>query len=476
MTTRKELVRALRVEYANASMKEKTEILDNFVIATGYHRRYAMQLLSNEAPIEKEKKKPGCVTYGEEVVKALVEVWLVASRICGKRLKPFMGEIVSNLQRNGHLKVEEETRAKLLTMSSATIDRLLRDEKKKHARNRYTGRKVPNSIASEVPIKTFSDWKDKRTGYFELDLVAHNGGDASGKFCHTLVLTDVFSGWTDFTAVPDKGEESVVEGLKVIKNRLPMPILGLDSDNGGEFMNQIMKQYRENEGIRPTRSRPYKKNDQCYVEEKNGSIIRNWVGYRRYEGPEDTRHLAEFYSHLRVYVNYFQPSMQLKSKQHHGSKVTKTYHPAITPARKLIDQSDLLSSTKERLDRCFKELDLLELLNKVQSSLKKVNRDKAEEPTIEKKPKGRQRGWRKVDTLAPILHEILSEAPWSKPLEVQQILREQFPAEPNNVRYLRARIIAWRDAHPEYMEHYPKLYRKFAHAKGAGKLKECSTP
>jgi hypothetical protein len=362
MGERQSLVRVNASRYQKASKKEKRKILDEFVQSTQYHRTYASYLLSRHGrrvvvaaktavvgDIRKRVRKKREPVYGAEVVKALKQIWCILDLICGKRLKTAMPEVVPKLERWGELKVSDEVREKLLRMSASTIDRLLASERKRMELKSRSGTKPGTLLKHQVPIRTFSEWDESKPGFLEIDLVSHGGGDERGEFCQTLSATDVYSGWTETEAVRNKAQVWVFEGLTRIRARLPFDLLGVDSDNGSEFINGHLVAYCAGEGITFTRSRPYRKNDNCFVEQKNYTVVRKTVGYMRHDTDKELELLNRLYSYLRLYTNYFLPSMKLSQKTRIGSKVVKRYQEPKTPYQRLLESSSVDRRVKKRL-------------------------------------------------------------------------------------------------------------------------------
>ena len=466
LKARTELMKSLRGAYSGSSGDEKKKLLDGFVEATGYHRKYAIRLLRKE-PGTRINLKRGRVTYGDDVVQALLKVWTAAFFICSKRLEPFMPELVDSMERHGHLQIAAETREKLLAISSSTIDRLLRAHKKAVGRPTHYAKNAVSRLRSEITVRTFADWEEKEPGYCEIDLVAHNGGNPHGQFCHSLVLTDVFSAYTDFTVLLNKEEDSVIAALEAILARLPFALKGIDVDNGSEFLNHKLAHFCAQRAIRLTRGRPYRKNDQCYVEEKNGSIIRRHVGYRRFEGPAAQKLLLEIYARLRLFVNYFQPSQKLQSKARRGSKVTSKYSRALTPVARLLACPQLEETQKERMRLSFKSFDPVEILAKIDASKQqlvalKVDSKLAEVPK-KANHKGRPRGSRnkKRDALLKLVHEILCANPAQSATCVKQAIDQKSSGTSKNptLATIQRLIREWRDAHPEFLHLYPQVYK-----------------
>jgi hypothetical protein len=222
-------------------------------------------------------------------------------------------------------------------------------------------------LKHHIPIRTFADWNENTPGFLEIDLVAHDGGSAHGDFIQTLDATDIASAWTETRPVRTKAQVFVLSALNQIKKELPFPMLGLDSDNGGEFINNHLLRFCEACKITFTRSRPYRKNDSCYVEEKNYSIVRRTVGYYRYDNDAQIALLTELYTHLRLYTNFFQPVMKLLSKTRIGSKIRKCYDQPQTPYQRLLAHPDISQDIKLKLTNEFNQLNPAELKRKITS-------------------------------------------------------------------------------------------------------------
>jgi hypothetical protein len=299
--------------------------------------------------------------YGEDVKRVLTRLWKLLDYVCGKRLVAALAETIEALERHGELRLTEELRQKLLSVSAATIDRLLASEKKKQRLKGRSLTKPGSLLRQQIPIRTFADWDEACPGFVEMDLVAHEGGDASGDFAYTLDLTDVSTGWTELAAVKNRAQVWVFEALQEVRQRLPFPLLGLDSDNGGEFINHHLKRYCEVEEITFTRSRPYRKNDNCFVEQKNYSVVRRHVGYGRYDTEVEVELLNQLYEQLRLYVNFFLPSQKLLEKTRQGSRVQKRYDRARTPYRRVLDSKRVKESYKKKLRAQYQTLNPAEL-------------------------------------------------------------------------------------------------------------------
>jgi Integrase core domain len=299
---RRALLQQTVPQYREASPSHKKTLVDAFVAATGYHRTYARWLLNHAEEVQQTLQRPRPPQYGPEVQHALFLVWHAANRICAKRLIPFLPILIESLERHEHLQISEKCRRQLLAMSAATADRLLASQRKLGQRGLSTTR-AGTLLKQQIPIRTFEEWKETRPGFLEADLVAHCGTDIEGGYLYTLTLTDVATGWTECLPLLYRSQETVLAALQQARLLFPFPILGIDTDSGGEFINEAVIAYCEQAHITFTRGRPYLKNDQCFVEQKNGAIVRQVVGYDRLVGEHAYRQLTELYRALRLYVN-----------------------------------------------------------------------------------------------------------------------------------------------------------------------------
>ena len=373
--TRTEVLGAIRSRYMEASKRDKSRMLDEFVAIAGCHRKHAVRLLNQDGQENSERSVPrGRRIYDEAVRQALIVVWEASDRICGKRLKAALPSMVESLERHGHLDLDPDVRERLFAASASTIDRLLRPVREQAGSRRRIKRR--RKMGSRVPVRTFTDWNEPTPGYLEIDLVAHKGGVASGTFIHSLVVTDVSSGWTEAVPLLAREQSLVVEGLEAISGVFPVPIRGIDSDNDSVFINETLVGYSEDRDIEFTRSRAYRKNDQAWIEQKNGSVIRRFVGHERYSGAIAGQALAHLYGAMRLYVNYFQPSFQLLAKTRNGGNVSRRYSKPATPCDRLLDRDDVSEETKQRLRQNRAALDpvsLLHSIRKSQAALRAIN-------------------------------------------------------------------------------------------------------
>lgn len=400
MKARQEVTKATAGQYRGASKKEKSRILDQFIATTGYSRWYARLVLRHEGRrIQTDKqtivvverksraKRKGARRYDEKVQTALVRLWRIMDYICGKRLQPMLPELITVLERHNEFSCDRETRAKLLRISAASIDRLLKPERRKYELRGRSGTKPGTLLKKQVPIRTFAEWDEQRPGFVEIDLVAHDGGLAAGDYCQTLDLTDIATTWTETQAVRNKAQAWVFTALKEMRQKLPFSLLGIDSDNGSEFINKDLVQYCQQQKLSFTRSRPYRKNDNCFVEQKNYSIVRRAVGYARYDTEAQLALLNELYATLRLYTNFFQPTMKLKSKERVGSKVTKRYDAAQTPYQRVLAAAQVSDAEKERLRAKYKTLNPAALKRKLMRLQERLMKSTASQKAVRVRPR-----------------------------------------------------------------------------------------
>ena len=298
--TRTEVIGAIRNRYREASKKDKSRMLDELVAIAGCHRKHAVRLLCQSEDAAVRSVPKGRRIYDEAVRKALIVVWEASDRICGKRLKAALPSMVESLERHGHLDLDPGVRRRLFSASAATIDRLLRPIREQARSRRKRKRKQKRKMGSRIPVRTFSDWKEPEPGYLEIDLVAHCGGTVTGSYSSSLVVTDVCSGWTEAIPLLAREQSLVVVGLGAVSRVFPVPIRGINSDNDSVFINETLLNYCEERGIEFTRSRAYRKNDQAWIEQKNGSVVRRFVGHERYSGPMAGQAMAHLYGAMRL--------------------------------------------------------------------------------------------------------------------------------------------------------------------------------
>jgi hypothetical protein len=377
-----EYTEAIRLRYRRATKKEKGKILDEFVQVTELHRKAAIRLLNQKKRNGAGRRRGRKRTYGLEVADALQKLWVASDELCSKRLKPFIPELAAVLWRHGEQQITASVEAQLRQMSPSTIDRLLRPYRKL-GRWRSPSTTRPGSLLKNaIPIRTFADWKEDQPGFMETDLVAHCGESTEGFYQNTLCAVDVASGWTECLPVWGKWQEKVRQSVHHMRQRLPFPLLGIDSDNGGEFINHVFYKYCHDEGIIFTRSRSYKKNDSCHVEQKNGQVVRRFVGYDRFASKASFDCLGRIYDLVRLYVNFFQPTMKLIAKTRNGAKVHKVYDTAQTPYQRLLQAGVLTDNKKVELAAIYHGLNPVKLLKQINDNLDQLGRLAEHQPSV----------------------------------------------------------------------------------------------
>lgn len=287
--------------------------------------------------------------YTGVLLPALTEFWHLSDRLCGKRLVPFLRRIIPFLETRGQLNLAPAVRDLLLRMSPATCDRLLHGVRTKEEPWEHPRPRPGNLLLHQVPVQTSAEWNRTRPGFVAADLVTHEGGTAGGEYACTVDVTDIVTGWTETRAVQNKSQEHVFAALSDIRSHLPFPLLGIHSDNGSEFINNHLIRYCQHEHITMTRSRPYRKNDNCFVEQKNWSIVRKTVRYLRYDTEEEVRLMNKIYQSLRLYTNFFLPVMQLTQKLRQGAKVSRTHDIPRSPYERVLALSCISEQDKEAL-------------------------------------------------------------------------------------------------------------------------------
>jgi len=364
-----EYIEAIRWRYLRVNKKEKGKILDEFTQVTGYHRKSAIRRLRYGNQPQQSKRRGRPRRYGTTVVQALKMAWEATDRLCSRRLHPFLPELIRVLRQHGERTMTAEIEAQLCQMSPSTIDRLLSPYRRLGGRRPFATTKPGSLLKNSIPIRTFADWEENRPGFLEVDLVPHCGESTDGFYLTTLSTVDVATGWSECIGVWGKGQDRVGAAVHRIRKRLPFSLLGLDSDNGSEFINQHLYTYCHREGITFTRSRSYKKNDSCHVEQKNWSVVRRLVGYDRYNSHAALETLNRLYDLLRLYINFFQPVMKLVSKTRHGAKVHKVYDKARTPYQRLLESGILAEAKQQELAATYHGLNPVLLLRQINDNL-----------------------------------------------------------------------------------------------------------
>ncbi len=367
MGARREVLAAVGERYRTARRAEKGRILDELTAVTGWHRKHAVRALRAKPPRQSAETVSRKRQYSATIRDAVTALWEASDRVCGKRLKVMIPALLPALERHGRLKLGAAEREKVLTISAATIDRLLVDVKIAAAGGRRRRVGFYSAIRREVPIRTFNDWGDPPPGFCEIDMVAHGGTSVAGSFIQTLTMTDIATGWTECLPLVARDGSLVVDAMTRAQSLFPWLMRGADFDNDSAFMNDVVVPWCRSQEIQVTRSRAYKKNDQAFVEQKNGAVVRRLVGYGRFDGIEAAKVMVRLYAAARLHVNFFQPSFKLKEKHREGAKVIKRYHPPATPYARALAHPKLSAAIKRRLRETYRSLDPVALLAEMRS-------------------------------------------------------------------------------------------------------------
>jgi len=364
----KELIQAWRPRYLSASRKEKTQILNELVALTGYHRKALIRLLRGKSRRKSNRKRGRPRTYTNEVKATLIELWELSGKLCSKLLAPFLPELVKVLEREGEINLPAHVRELVTKMSPATIDRLLCTHRPKK-KNKGWSDGSARGLRRRIPVSTTWEQSKTKPGFVELDLVLHSGPSTAGEYLHTLNAVDICTAWCEPVIVENRSREAVRAGVEKIRARLPFPLLGIDSDNDSAFLNGHLVDYCNTEDIAFTRCRPYKKNDQAHIEQKNWTAVRKLIGYDRYASKEAMKLFEEIYKDWRLLVNYFQPVRKVIRKERVGAKVRKIYDRARTPYQRVLRSPDVEEEAKERLREVYSHLNPVKLRMRMEGNL-----------------------------------------------------------------------------------------------------------
>jgi hypothetical protein len=371
MGARREVMSAVMERYRSATRAEKGRILNALCATTGWHRKHAVRALRRRATVgpgevgaPQERKR----RYGATIKDALTALWEASDRVCGKRLKVMIPTLLPALEQHGRWRLGQADRDRVLAISAATIDRLLVDVKIAASGGRRRRAGFYSAIRREVPIRTFNDWNSPPPGFCEVDMVAHGGTSVAGSFIQALTMVDVATGWTECLPLLTREGSLVVEAINRAQSLFPWLLRGVDFDNDSAFMNDVVVPWCREQKLEVTRSRAYKKNDQAFVEQKNGAVVRRLMGYGRFDGIETARVMGRLYAAARLYVNFFQPSFKLKEKRREGAKVIKRYHPPLTPYERALAHPKVTAAVKKRLRDQYRSLDPVALLAEIRAT------------------------------------------------------------------------------------------------------------
>ena len=354
------MIRVFSNEYKRARKRGKTVLLDRLTKTTGYSRKHLMEILPNpHKKIRIKRRRPSSYF---PILKPLTRLWAVGNYACGERLAPMLPVYLSALKRHEHWAVSKEENVLLRRISPSTIDRMLRHQRRRLGGKSRARTKPGSLLKNQIPIRTFADWTEKKPGFLEIDTVHHCTEENRGDYLHTLDTTDVFTGWNECRAFMGKSESHTVEGLEIIRKRLPFPLLGIDFDTGGEFVNWHLIRYSKRNQITYTRAREEKKNDQNYIEQQNFSVVRRFVGYQRLDTYQQLRILNQLYDFLSDYQNFFQPVMRLKEKVRNGTRITRRYDTPKTGYQRVLAYPGTCEEVKKKLRKRFLKLNPRRLL------------------------------------------------------------------------------------------------------------------
>ncbi len=370
----KEYIEKMQERYRVAGRAERGSLLDEIEAVTGYHRKSATRLMARRVDVRIKRKGRGRPSvYGPEAVSALRQVWEMSDRLCGKRLAPFMGELAARLQAWEALVVSQDIVEQLNGMSASTIDRLMKPYRVRGLRRPWTsGKSSGSQLKAAIPIRTFGEWGDPPPGFLEVDLVAHCGESTEGFYLNTLTCVDIATGWVHCRAVWGKGQDRVTAAMHEMARALPFAVRDIHADNGGEFINHKLFSYCQERGIQLSRSRPYKKNDNAHVEQKNWAAVRRHVGYDRYSSRVALERLQEVHRLAGLLHNFFLPTMKLQRKTRHGARVHKVFDTPRTPYQRLLELDALSDEQRDSLQRLYRSLNPVSLRNQLNNALEEL--------------------------------------------------------------------------------------------------------
>lgn len=371
MMAKRQYLKTLQADYLKANKLGKTAILDEYIKNTAHNRKYIIHQLNkmnltNLVPKSGKKRKS---RYGVELLAPLEKLYEIFDCPCAQRLKPAIETELTRLRDFGEIITDDQTAASLIKMSTATLDRRLATIRKKHVKKGISTTKPGSLLKRQIQIR-LTQWDTQKVGFMEVDLVSHCGGNNSGPFANTASLAEICSGWWEGEAIPNKGQVATLNAIKAMRQRTPFNWLGVDSDNGSEFINHHLMAYCQNESLEFTRSRPNHKNDNAYVEQKNWTHVRQIIGYARYDTEDEIEIINQLYrNELRLYKNFFLPQLKLKSKTRIDGHLKRRYETAKTPYQRLLDSGQLLGDQSKSLQTTYEQLNPAKLKRQIEQQL-----------------------------------------------------------------------------------------------------------
>jgi len=377
MNARRQYLRQIQKEYERAEKAEKGKLLDEAQRRTGLNRKYLIRWLGNRENGSERKaagpRRRRTRRYGAAVVTALVELWEMFDYPCGQRLAPALRAELERLRQLGEVRVTDTVAARLEEISPKTIDRLLAREKRVRGLRRNRNPWVQRLNYQRVPVKVAADWNTAEVGNLQVDFVAHCGRSTGGDYIHTLSAVDIASGWWEGQALAARTQQQTRAGLERMRPRFPFPIKEIHPDNDSAMINDLLWDWCRQAHIRMSRSRPYKKNDNAWVEQKNWTHVRKAVGYRRYDTTTELCLLNEVYSLSRLYRNFFQPVIKLRRKTRINGRIHRVYDPARTPYQRILASPQISEQSKQRLRDLYETLNPAELRRQLNQALQRLS-------------------------------------------------------------------------------------------------------
>lgn len=381
MSARRQYLEEVGKAYGRADDRGRSRLLDEAEERTGLNRKYLIRVLNHPRPVGPRKVRRRKAEYGTDVVTALIEGWDIFEQPCGQRMAPAIRNELDRLRKLGEVRCSEKVAEQLKEISASTIDRLLRREKSVRHLRRNRNPHVQRLISQRVPVKVAAEWDTSEVGNIQVDFVAHCGRSTGGDYIHTISAVDIATSWWEGHAISVRSQHAAREGLIAMRPRFPFPLRELHPDNDSALLNDLLWDWTQEEKIRLSRSRPYKKNDNAWVEQKNWTHVRKMVGYRRFDMTGELRLLNEIYGVMRLYRNYFLPAMRLKSKTRVDGRIRRQYDASKTPYQRVMASPQVSPEKKQELTAIYEGLNPAELnrrLTTLRAELEKISAGKSE--------------------------------------------------------------------------------------------------